>query len=101
YPDQQDWFDIFRTGDGNNFDKWSNKQYDDLVKQADSTTDQKKRDDLYLQAHKILVTDAPVAFMYQRLTFGLRKPYVAGIVSTSLDDWPGDLYVSKIYITTH
>ena len=101
YADPQDWFDIFKCGSGNQFDQYCNPAYDKLVAAGDVEIDATKRASDYKQAQAILVQDAPVAFLYQRITFGLLKPYVAGVTRTALDDWAGDLNTNLIFVTQH
>ena len=105
YPDQQDWFDIFVTGSCHNLN-WgclSDPNYDKLVQQADAESDKSKRANLYAQAHKLLVDNAVVAFMYQPYEYDLIKPYVKGLTITTTDDQnlPGDGRYNASYITQH
>jgi oligopeptide transport system substrate-binding protein len=91
YPDPQDWLTVvFKTG-GISAGRvgWSNKQYDDLVTKADIEQDATKRADLYSQAQKILIEEAPVAFTSNDLNKALVKPYVKGVKVTPLDYIPG------------
>jgi oligopeptide transport system substrate-binding protein len=102
YPDSQDWFDIFMTGSGNQFSGWTSKPYDDAVTAADAASDQAKRDSGYETAEKVLVGEAPVAFLYQRTGWMVVKPYVKGINATPNDDqWLGDFYTWSIQIAQH
>lgn len=101
YPDPQDWYDLFRTGDGNNNGEYSNKQFDALIKQADSEQDATKRLDLYAQADKILMTDQPSLFMYQATNFALVKPYVQHFTWTAQDEFPGDYFYKSITLASH
>jgi oligopeptide transport system substrate-binding protein len=103
YPDSQDWFDIFLTGSGNQFNGWSNSAYDQAVKAADVASDDTQRDKLYETAETTLVTQAPVAFLYQRESWHLVKPYVKGLMTTPNDDadFLGDLYTYSIQIASH
>jgi oligopeptide transport system substrate-binding protein len=101
YPDSQDWFDIFLTGSGNQFDGWSNAAYDAAVKTGDAASDDAARDAAYTTAETTLVTDAPVVFLYQRTAWWLLKPYVKGINVTPNDDFLGDLSTYSIQIGTH
>ena len=99
YPDQQDWLTtvfvsnstVTRTG-------YNNPDYDKLVRAADKEPDPKKRDDLYLQASRLLDQDAPVAFLYYSATKYLLKPYVKGIVDTALDFELGIFDITNIQI---
>jgi oligopeptide transport system substrate-binding protein len=101
YPDEQDWYDIFITGSGNQFSSWSNASYDKAVNDADAATDQAKRDSLYNQAGKILVDEAPVIFLNQRTRWALVKSYVKGVTDLPNDDFPGDFYIYTVQIAQH
>jgi oligopeptide transport system substrate-binding protein len=81
YPDPQDWLTVvFKTGGiSSGRVGWSNKQFDDLVTKADIEPDPAKRADLYAQAQKILVQEAPVAFTSNDAGKILVKPYVKGV----------------------
>jgi oligopeptide transport system substrate-binding protein len=100
YPDQQDWLTtVFISNSTVTKTGWKNTQYDTLVKQADKEPDTKKRDDLYLQAQKILTQDAPVAFLYYSATKYLLKPYVKGVTDTALDFEIGIMDITSISVT--
>jgi oligopeptide transport system substrate-binding protein len=101
YPDEQDWYDIFITGSGNQFSNWSNASYDKAVNDADAAADQSKRDTLYNQAGKILVDEAPVVFLNQRTRWALVKSYVKGVTDLPNDDFPGDFYIYTVQIAQH
>ena len=101
YPDSQDWFDIFQTGSGNQFNGWTNKAYDDAVNTGDAAADDTKRDTAYENAEKILVQEAPVDFLDQRTAWWLVKPYVKGLNITPNDDFLGDFYTYTVQIAQH
>jgi oligopeptide transport system substrate-binding protein len=103
YPDPQDFFDLMLTGSGNNFGGWSDGGYDRLVQLADFETDAAKRAALYAQAHHVVVQQAPVAFLYQRVNWYLVKPWVANLELTPSDDpeFPGDQRAGRISIRDH
>jgi oligopeptide transport system substrate-binding protein len=103
YPDPQDWYDIWFCGSGNQFSGYCNKNYDDLVKKADVTTDQATRLSMYQQAQKILLEDAPGGILYQRNSMELVQPWVKGLVKTTLDDTPpiGDYFYTNVSIAQH
>jgi peptide/nickel transport system substrate-binding protein len=44
--------------------KWSNKQFDKLIEEAERTMDPKKREDLYRQASRIVHDEAPALFLF-------------------------------------
>lgn len=104
YPDQQDWFDLFRTGDGNNNGEYSNPQFDALVKQADAEMDATKRADLYKQAAQILYNDQPALIMYQDVNFALVQPWVQNMTYTAQDDAAqviGDYFYKHVTLASH
>lgn len=93
YPDPQNWLSQMRTGGViNDRIGWTNEEFNQLTQQADVEQDEAKRAELYDQAHKILIEDAPVVFMNFQANKALVKPYVQGITTesvTPLDYWPG------------
>jgi oligopeptide transport system substrate-binding protein len=101
YPDEQDFLDIYRTEDFSQWSRYANPAYDHLLATADGSTDQTRRQQLYAQAQQLLAEEAPVAFLYQPLSWNLKQPYVDGTTYTALDDWPGDLYAADISIAPH
>jgi oligopeptide transport system substrate-binding protein len=101
YPDSQDWFDIFLTGSGNQFNGWSNSAYDTAVKAGDAAAADAQRDSNYATAETALVTDAPVIFLDQRISWWLVKPYVKNLNVTPNDDFLGDLSTYSIQIGQH
>lgn len=101
YPDEQDFFDLFRSTDGNNGARWRNARYDQLVRLADTETSLDRREQLYNQAEQLLVQEAPVAFLVQRYDATLVQPYLRGLRPTAVDEWPGSAYSTLIYLAAH
>jgi len=101
YPDQADWYDTFLTTSSNNVSFWQNQQYDNFVRVARTDTLPARRDQEYLQAQSMLVGDAPVAFLAQTVSWYLVQPYVRGIVTSPLDEWPGGLAPAQLSIAPH
>ncbi|WP_024616359.1 ABC transporter substrate-binding protein [Pseudomonas kilonensis] len=61
--DPDNWLNVLFGCDslaGNNFSKWCDKKFDDLVKQAKRTSDQSKRTELYKQAQHVLKDAVPM-----------------------------------------
>ncbi len=101
YPDPQDWLSlVFQTGgSGSDRANWSNKQFDELTRKADGLPlDDPQRTKLYDQAQKLLVQEAPVAFVYDDVTNYLIKPWVKGLHLTPLDYFPGIFDISSVEI---
>jgi oligopeptide transport system substrate-binding protein len=101
YPDQADWYDTFLTTSSYNVSLWQNPQYDNFVRVARTDTDPARRDQEYLQAQSMLVTDAPVAFLAQTVSWYLVQPYVRGVTTSPVDEWPGALGPSHLSISPH
>jgi oligopeptide transport system substrate-binding protein len=100
YPDPDNWLpQLFGTGAGNNHTAYSNAAFDDLCAKAAVELDNTKRLDLYAQAQKMVVDDAPVLFMFYRERFVLVNPHVKGLKNTGMDgDVPGDMFFANVYI---
>jgi oligopeptide transport system substrate-binding protein len=81
YPDPDNWLpELFGTGAGNNHTAYSNPKLDDLMKRAISETDPQKRMQMWAEAQKIVVDDAPIIFVLHDENFFLAKPYVKDLV---------------------
>jgi peptide/nickel transport system substrate-binding protein len=72
-------YNNFHTGGGLNYGKYSNPQADDLMEKARAAGDQAQRKDLYQQAQKLIVDDAPHAFYYFSPNFLITQPKVQGM----------------------
>jgi len=94
YADPMTFLDLFETGGGNNDAKYSNPQYDLLIKTAKTTTDQAIRMRAMHEAEKLLMTDAVIAPIYFYTNPVLVKPYVKGYVRSIL----GHLYFKRAYL---
>jgi oligopeptide transport system substrate-binding protein len=98
YPDASDWYPVFLTTSFRNVGLYQNPQYDNFVRAAALDTQPDSRDQEYRQAQAMLVSDAPVAFLAQSVSWNLVQPYVKGITPTSIDEWLGALFPTQIYI---
>jgi len=100
YPDQADWYDVFLTT-SDNILYWHNQQFDNFVSVARTDVNAARRDQEYLQAQSMLVSEAPVAFLAQTSSWYLVQPYVRGMVTSPLDEWPGALDPVALSIAPH
>ena len=99
YPDPQNWMPLFQTGAGLNAGKFSNAEFDALVIAAESELDNDVRLDLYAQAQKIMIDDLAFAPLYYRGRQILVKPWVQGLVASSMEsNIPGDLFLDLVFI---
>jgi oligopeptide transport system substrate-binding protein len=93
---------LFNCGGGNNDSQYCNPAFDALLAKAAAEPDQTKQADIYKEAQKIMMDDAPII----PLRFGLQtyevKPYVTGYLTTPNDSQlPGDLFYETIQILKH
>jgi oligopeptide transport system substrate-binding protein len=99
YYDQQDWLTtVFSSKATSGRVGYTSKAFDDLVFAADKEPDQKKRDDMYLQAQKLLSQDAAVGFTHYGSAKILLKPWVKDYYITALSFETKrftDVYVTK------
>ncbi|MGE5589498.1 MAG: peptide ABC transporter substrate-binding protein [Bacillota bacterium] len=79
YNDPMTFIDMWVTGGGNNDSFYSNPEYDALVADAKSTSDQARRMEDMKQAELILLRDLPVAPVFFPAWNYIEKPYVKGI----------------------
>jgi oligopeptide transport system substrate-binding protein len=91
YPDPQNWFSTYwNSGSFAARIGYKNEKLDALMKQADTTLDPAKREELNKQASQTLIDDLPAPFMYSIANTFLVKPYVTGYTTTSADsELPG------------
>lgn len=101
YPDQADWYDNFLTTSSYNVSFWQNPQYDNFVRVARTDTQPARRDQEYLQAQSMLAGEVPVAFLAQTETWYLVEPFVRGVVTSPVDEWPGALAPAQLSIAPH
>jgi ABC-type oligopeptide transport system substrate-binding subunit len=66
---------------------WRNERYDTLVKQAQRSLDQRQRMQLYDQAERILVEEAPIMPIFHRSIRLLVKPWITRFPTTGLREW--------------
>ena len=101
YPDPADWYHFFLTTSSNNVAFYQNQQYDNFVRVARTDTQPDRRDQEYQQAQQMLVSDAPVAFLAQTVSWHLVSPFVHGVVTSPVEEWPGALAPRQISIGSH
>ncbi|NOK60554.1 MAG: peptide ABC transporter substrate-binding protein [Chloroflexi bacterium AL-W] len=103
YPDPQNWLSVFWTCDSTFAQRvaYCNEEFDALIEQADTSTDQEERIQLYEQAGEILIADVPGPFAYNLSNIFLVDPRVQNYVGTAADSpsgWPGQ-WASPLTIT--
>lgn len=90
YPDPNTFLDMFLTGGGNNRTGWSSSRYDQLIAEAASELDPKKRFEILKTAEDLLVTEAvPICPIYYYVGIQLYDPdKLGGIRANVLDEHP-------------
>ncbi|MCL4459999.1 MAG: peptide ABC transporter substrate-binding protein [Chloroflexi bacterium] len=104
YPDPDNWLpELFGTDAGNNHTGYSNPKLDELMKKAITEPDEKKRLQMWAEAQKMVVDDAPVIFFFYDERFIVVKPYVKGLTLTGMDTTalPGNRYMNQVYLLKH
>lgn len=85
YPDPENFADVlFHSGVPQNHGGYSNPELDALLESARVEPDVTRRIEMYQQAERIIVDDAPVLFLTHSLSYQLVQPYVKGFVYTPI-----------------
>jgi oligopeptide transport system substrate-binding protein len=82
FPDPQTFLGTMVTGCGNNWAKWSNKDFDALIDEAGKTADNSKRMEMFQKAEAILLDEAPLIPLYHRPQVYARNPAIRGWTTT-------------------
>lgn len=82
YPDPLTYLSIMTTGNASNNTGWGNKEYDKLVKDANGKllTKPDERNAAMKKAEELMLSDAPVAPIYQKGEAHLTNPQVKGLI---------------------
>lgn len=94
YMDPMTFLDMWVTNGGNNDAKYSNPEYDKLIRDASVEADAKKRMGMLHQAEDLLMKDYPICPLYFYVSQVVEKPYVKGIYKVPT----GGLYFEHAYI---
>ncbi|MFW3611158.1 peptide ABC transporter substrate-binding protein [Staphylococcus caprae] len=99
YPDPTAFLQTMTKGNAQNNTDWSNKEYDQLLKDANGKLLRKtdERNATLQKAENILLNDAPVAPIYQKGEAHLTNPQVKGLVYHKVgpDTTLKDVYIDK------
>ncbi|MGJ8638445.1 MAG: peptide ABC transporter substrate-binding protein [Opitutaceae bacterium] len=88
YDDPNTFLSLGETNNGNNHTKWSNAEYDALIKQAAVTLDPEARKAVFQKAEAILLDELPVIPIYFYVTSRLIDDAVQGWYPSILDHHP-------------
>ena len=79
YPDPHNFLGVlFRTGEANNVGGYSNPELDELLDRAAAERDEEARLEMYRQAERMVIDDAPCLPLMYGANHVLVKPYVSG-----------------------
>ena len=78
YPDVENFMQVFysRNSPWPNSSNYSNREFDRIYEQVSVMADSPERTELYRKAERIVVEDAPVAFMYHRIWYTMYHDWV-------------------------
>ena len=88
YADPNTFLDMWVTGGGNNRAGWSNKKYDELIKEASAADNNTERYILFKEAEDILMEKAPIIPLFYYTSLFLKRPEVKGWYPNILDHHP-------------
>ena len=83
YNDPSNFLDVLRTGGGNNYGRYSNKDYETLLDKAAAERDLEKRGQMLAQAEQMMLDDYPAVFVRFQAQPAIVQPYVRGWVPSS------------------
>ncbi len=90
YADPTSWLDIRSSKDENNTTKWSNLEYDGLLKKAAVSTDPAARMKLLEEAEAIMMKECPQAVLFHYVGVSLYDP--AKVKGLKLNAWTRDRF---------
>ncbi|MGA2680031.1 MAG: ABC transporter substrate-binding protein [Sedimentisphaerales bacterium] len=81
YPDVESFLQIFysRRAPWPNETCYSNREYDSIFEQAALMNDSPRRTELYREAERIVVEDAPCAFLFHRIFYVMHHDWVSNL----------------------
>jgi oligopeptide transport system substrate-binding protein len=89
YNDPNTFIEMFTTGNGNNRTGWESKRYDELVAAAAAEADVAKRQAIFQEAEKLLIsTEAPIFPVYHYVGVQFRREGLKGVEANLIDNHP-------------
>ena len=86
YNDPMTYLDMWVTGNGNNHGKWSNAEYDKIIKEASQIADKDAYYAKLKEAEEILAEECPIGFIYDRQTSYVTSDRLKGVIRTAFQD---------------
>ena len=85
YNDPINFLNLLSTGVEMNYGRWSNKDYDALIKQGNEEIDLKKRAEIYKKAEQLALDDSAAIPIYYYISQNIVAPKVQGFVDNIQD----------------
>ncbi len=85
YNDPINFLNLLSTGVEMNYGRWSNKDYDALIKQGNEEIDLKKRAEVYKKAEQLALDDSAAIPIYYYVSQNIVAPKVQGFVDNIQD----------------
>ncbi|MFK0162328.1 peptide ABC transporter substrate-binding protein [Rhizobium sp. NPDC090279] len=85
YNDPINFLNLLSTGVEMNYGRWSNKDYDALIKQGNAEIDLKKRAEIYKKAEQLALDDSAAIPIYYYVSQNIVAPKVQGFVDNIQD----------------
>ncbi|HEX8044610.1 peptide ABC transporter substrate-binding protein [Rhizobium sp.] len=85
YNDPINFLNLLSTGVEMNYGRWSNPQFDALIKQGNAEIDLKKRAEIYKQAEQLALDDSAAIPIYYYVSQNIVAPKVEGFVDNIQD----------------
>lgn len=85
YNDANNFLQLLRSDIQYNYGRYANAEFDDLLKQANGTTDLAARAELLREAEKIALTESAAIPIYYYLSRNVVSPKVKGFVDNAFD----------------
>ena len=85
YPDPDNFMKLFTAASGQNYSRWKDPRYDQLLEKAARELDSKKRMQLYDEAQKVLTeSDMPIVPLFWRAETTVLNPRFTGLEFSSM-----------------
>lgn len=84
YLDPMTYLELFETDNGNNYGKYSNPKFDELIEKARVEIDKTKRMGYFYEAEKLLIDDMVIAPTNYRIAHWTYKNYLTGVVNRGI-----------------
>lgn len=88
YLDPSTFLELMTGDSGNNMTRWRSADYDRTFAEANQTTDNARRYELYQRCEEIIAAESPIAPIYHYTRNNLRRPEVKGWYGNLLDVHP-------------